>query len=80
MLYSWFHYALKYLVILIFLANLYQVEFTIPAYSWIMFSKDFLFEISIILIFSRVVVSLVTNFSFFSLFLIIVSVILIRLL
>ena len=72
MLYSLFYHALECLVILMFLESLYQVEFKILVYSWTMFSRDSLLDISVISIFSKVVVSSVTNFSSFSLFLIMV--------
>ena len=72
MLYSLFYHALECLVILMFLESLYQVEFKILVYSWNMFSRDSLLDISVVSIFSKVVVSSVTNFSSFSLFLIMV--------
>ena len=72
MLYSLFYHALECLVILMFLESLYQVEFKILAYSWTMFSRDSLLDISVVSIFPKVVVSSVTNFSSFSLFLIMV--------
>ena len=72
MLYSLFYHALECLVILMFLESLYQVEFKILVYSWTMFSRDSLLDISVVSIFPKVVVSSVTNFSSFSLFLIMV--------
>ena len=52
--------------------NLYQVEFKILMYSWTMFSRESLLNISIVSIFSKVLISSVMNFSSFSLFLIII--------
>ena len=60
-----FYHALEHLVILMFLESLYQEEFEILTYSWTVFSNDLILVKSVVLIFSRALISLETNISSF---------------
>ena len=71
-LHSLFYHALDYLVMLAFLENLYQRWFKILAYFWTISSRDSLFGMVVVTIFSKVFVRSTMKFPSSLLFLMIV--------